>query len=58
MANPESMQKLADRFMNDGQFREEMRQDPEGAVDLLDGTLIRIALAYVAQRNRAWDPAR
>ncbi len=33
MSNPESMQQLADRFMNDEQFREEMRQDPEGAVE-------------------------
>jgi hypothetical protein len=31
MANPDSMQQIADRFMNDAQFREEMRQDPEGA---------------------------
>jgi hypothetical protein len=31
MSNPESMQQLADRFMNDEQFREQMRQDPEGA---------------------------
>ena len=30
MANPESMQQLADRFMNDAGFRERMRQDPEG----------------------------
>ena len=33
MSNPESMQQLADRFMNDAQFREEMRQDPEGAAE-------------------------
>ena len=31
MANPDSMQQLADRFMNDASFREQMRQDPEGA---------------------------
>jgi hypothetical protein len=31
MSNPESMQRLADRFMNDAQFREQMRRDPEGA---------------------------
>ena len=31
MSNPESMQQIADRFVNDAQFREEMRQDPEGA---------------------------
>ena len=30
MRNPESMQQLADRFMNDAAFREQMRQDPEG----------------------------
>ena len=30
MSNPESMQQLADRFMNDAAFREEMKQDPEG----------------------------
>jgi hypothetical protein len=33
MSNPESMQQLAGRFMNDAQFREEMRQDPEGAAE-------------------------
>jgi hypothetical protein len=33
MANPESMQELADRFMNDSNFREEMRRDPEGAAE-------------------------
>jgi hypothetical protein len=33
MSNPETMQQLADRFMNDEQFREEMRQDPEGAAE-------------------------
>ena len=26
----EAMQQLADRWMNDPQFREEMRRDPEG----------------------------
>ncbi len=33
MSNPESMQQVADRFMNDEQFREQMRQDPEGAAE-------------------------
>ena len=33
MSNQEAMQQLADRFMNDAQFREEMRQDPEGAAE-------------------------
>jgi hypothetical protein len=33
MSNPESMQQLADRFMNDADFREQMRQDPEGTAD-------------------------
>jgi hypothetical protein len=33
MAIPESMQQLADRFMNDAQFREEMRRDPVEAAD-------------------------
>ena len=33
MSNPESMQQLADRFMNDAQFREQMRQDPEGTAE-------------------------
>ena len=31
MSNPESMQQLADRFMNDTEFREQMKQDPEEA---------------------------
>ncbi len=33
MSNPESMQQLADRYMNDAQFREEMKSDPEGAAE-------------------------
>ena len=33
MSNPESMQRLADRFMNDAEFREQMKQDPEGAAE-------------------------
>jgi hypothetical protein len=33
MSNPESMQQLADRFMNDTDFREQMKQDPEGAAE-------------------------
>jgi hypothetical protein len=33
MSNPESMQQLADRFMNDADFREQMRHDPESAVE-------------------------
>jgi hypothetical protein len=33
MSNPESMQQIADRFVNDAQFREEMKQDPEGAAE-------------------------
>ena len=30
MSNQEAMQKLTDRFMNDADFRERMKQDPEG----------------------------
>ncbi len=33
MSNPESMQQIADRFMNDSEFREQMKQDPEGTAD-------------------------
>jgi hypothetical protein len=33
MSNPDSMQQLADRFMNDADFRGQMRQDPEGAAE-------------------------
>ena len=33
MSNTEAMQQLTDRFMNDADFREEMRQDPEGAAE-------------------------
>jgi hypothetical protein len=33
MSNQEAMQQLTDRFMNDANFREEMRQDPEGAAE-------------------------
>ena len=33
MSNQQAMQELTDRFMNDAQFREEMKQDPEGAAN-------------------------
>ena len=33
MSNQEAMQQLADRLVNDADFREEMRQDPEGAAE-------------------------
>ncbi len=33
MSNPEAMQQLADKFMNDPEFREQMRQDPEGTAE-------------------------
>ena len=33
MSNQEAMQQLADRFMNDADFREAMKQDPEGAAE-------------------------
>ena len=33
MSHPESMQQLADKFMNDADFREQMKQDPEGAAE-------------------------
>ena len=33
MSNQEAMQQLADRFVNDAGFREEMRQDPEGVAE-------------------------
>ena len=33
MSNQEAMQQLTDRFMQDADFREQMRKDPEGAAD-------------------------
>ena len=33
MSNQEAMGQLTDRFMNDAEFREQMRQDPEGAAE-------------------------
>ncbi len=33
MSNQEAMQQLADKFVNDAEFREQMRQDPEGAAE-------------------------
>ena len=33
MSNPEAMQQLTDKFMNDPDFREQMRQDPEGTAE-------------------------
>jgi hypothetical protein len=31
--NPTSMLELADRYLNDPHFKEQMRQDPEGTAD-------------------------
>jgi hypothetical protein len=33
MSNPDSMQQLADRYMNDAHFREQMQHDPQGAAE-------------------------
>lgn len=33
MSNQETMQQLADQFMNDADFREQMRKDPEGTAE-------------------------
>ncbi len=33
MSNQEAMQQLADRFMSDAGFREEMKRDPEGTAE-------------------------
>ena len=33
MSNQQAMQELTDKFMNDAAFRDEMKQDPEGAAD-------------------------
>jgi hypothetical protein len=33
MSNPQSMQQLADKFMNDADFREEMCRDPVGTAE-------------------------
>ena len=33
MSNPDSMQQLADRFVSDAEFRQQMKQDPEGAAE-------------------------
>jgi hypothetical protein len=33
MSNQEVMQQLTERFMNDADFREQMKQDPEGAAE-------------------------
>ncbi len=33
VSNLDSIQQLADRFINDAGFREQMRQDPEGAAE-------------------------
>lgn len=33
MSNQEVMQQLTERFINDADFREEMRQDPESAAE-------------------------
>ena len=33
MSNQEAMRQLTDRFMNDADFRDQIRQDPEGAAE-------------------------
>ena len=33
MSNQEAMQQLVDKFLNEQQFREQMRQDPEGTAE-------------------------
>ena len=33
MSNQEAMQQLTDKFMNDADFREQMKQDPEGTAE-------------------------
>jgi hypothetical protein len=33
MSNQQAMRELTDRFMSDADFREEMKQDPEGAAE-------------------------
>ena len=33
MSNQEAMQQLADKFGNDPEFMEQMKQDPEGTAD-------------------------
>ena len=33
MSNQEAMQQLTDKFMNDPEIREQMRQDPEGTAE-------------------------
>lgn len=33
MSNQEAMQKLTDRFMEDADFRDRMKQDPEGTAE-------------------------
>ncbi len=33
MSNQQAMQQLTDRFMNEPEFREQMRQDPEGTAE-------------------------
>ena len=33
MSNQQAMRELTDRFMSDADFREEMKQDPEGTAE-------------------------
>ncbi len=33
MSNQEAMQQLTDRFINDADFRDQIRQDPEGTAE-------------------------
>ena len=53
--NPTNMLKLADRYLNDPHFKEQMRQDPEGTADSTGLKLDDEDRQSI--RNWDWDPS-
>jgi hypothetical protein len=53
--NPTSMMELANRYLNDPQFKERMRQDPEGTVDSTGLTFDEEDRQSI--RNWDWGPS-
>jgi hypothetical protein len=53
--NPSSMMELLDRYLNDPQFKEQMRQDPEGTAQSTGLTFDDEDLQSI--RNWDWGPS-
>jgi hypothetical protein len=53
--NPSSMMELANRYLDDPQFREQMRQDPEGTAESTGLTFDEEDRQSI--RNWEWGPS-